>query len=257
VNHPDLRTLQQWFSAEIFEKHRIRPGDYLGLVRESPRFSKARRMRVYSYAAGARLKEALEVDFPCAAALLKDSFGDLCNDYLKVYPSCSFTLDRLGHKLPEFVFNHELQKTHPYLHDLTSFEWFLATSFFVDGIKPANPNFLSSVAPSDLEKVRFELNPSVCFFNSAYDVDKLVKGIVTEKSKTEFTYLIYNDGTAQFLKSSHHKKEFWHLLKQGLDLTQACDEFAKLHPTDDLGPIVMSSLQEWARLGLIQGITTS
>src|SRR5690348_5561133 len=74
------------------------------LVKPSATLTPLERLDIYRGMYLLRMEEALEIDYPALAHFLgKDEFFRLVARYSDAYPSRSYTLNRLGDRLPEFV----------------------------------------------------------------------------------------------------------------------------------------------------------
>lgn len=82
----------------------IQPDVGRDLMMPSDRLAGIDRLEIYRTAYQLRLHEALESDFPALADYLGPRrFGDLVRGYVRAHPSTSYTLNRLGDHLPEYL----------------------------------------------------------------------------------------------------------------------------------------------------------
>ncbi len=112
-----LARFQEWMQAVIVHPggadaglrsraaRRLVPPSELGaVVRAHGALSPAERLRIYASMYPLRTVEALRSDSPALAALLgEERFGALVAEYVAAHPSTSFTLARLGDRLPAFA----------------------------------------------------------------------------------------------------------------------------------------------------------
>ena len=118
------------------------------------------RLAVYQGMYPLRMQEALAADYPGLKAFLGDHlFEHFVADYVAVHPSRSYTLNRLGDRVPEFVksWHHEKRA---FLADLARLELALTETFdAVEGDAPA------AVPPvhvdADWESRRFGIAPTL------------------------------------------------------------------------------------------------
>lgn len=107
----DLGRLQEWMQAvishpgEIDEALRAAPGLRAEeVIRPSSTLSPAERLAIYQGMYPLRMEEALRSDYPGLAHLVGDAaFTALVRAYVAAWPSRSYTLNRLGDQLPEFL----------------------------------------------------------------------------------------------------------------------------------------------------------
>jgi len=126
---PGLLRTQRWMQDAI-----LTPGPVAGVPRmilPSKTLEPLERLDIYRNMYVARLQEALEVDYPALLEYLGgDMFSDLIALYLKHNPSRSYTLNRLGDRLPDFVRRLENVPRPGFAHDIARME--LAMTEVVD-----------------------------------------------------------------------------------------------------------------------------
>ena len=195
---PELDVVQQWFQAVISHpggvaegvgseeaKRRLPVGEVGAVIAPSRNLTPEERLGIYAHAYYARLLECLADSFPMLGrALGQEVFASFAFEYLQLYPSRSYTLDRLGEDFPRF-----LAETRPdrdvadpaadatdtadadgmapdwpdFLIDLARLEWAIAKVFDGPGVE-----FQPLLQPEDLEALgpeRFaaaQLKPVVC-----------------------------------------------------------------------------------------------
>jgi hypothetical protein len=103
----DLTALQHWMQhciqqpgecdAAMLEEARK-------IIRPSATLASEERLDIYRGMYLLRMQEALDIDYPGLAHFLgADEFSRLVSRYVDVYPSRSYTLNRLGDQLPPFL----------------------------------------------------------------------------------------------------------------------------------------------------------
>lgn len=114
---PDLRSLQHWMQAAIFHpgsvgtaiedsfaESGVSAAEGRDLMKPSDQLSGAQRLDLYRRMYVLRMREALESDYPALADYLgARRFGDLSDGYMRAHPSRSYTLNRLGDALPDYL----------------------------------------------------------------------------------------------------------------------------------------------------------
>jgi hypothetical protein len=112
-----LPHLQRWMQAVVVHpgsvheaveapaaRAEVDPKDVSRLILPSKTLTSVERVGVYQGMYLLRMIEALEGDYPAVAHLLgADAFADLVTRYVEVHPSVSYTFNRLGGGLPEFI----------------------------------------------------------------------------------------------------------------------------------------------------------
>jgi hypothetical protein len=131
-----LPRLQRWLQAVVVHPGRteealgsaeaaaVLPPRALGeLILPSRHLTPAERVDIYHGMYLLRMEEALASDYPALKHFLGDEgFLALVRDYLQVHPSRSYTLNRLGDALPEYVRDAAGVKRPAFCHDLALLE---------------------------------------------------------------------------------------------------------------------------------------
>jgi hypothetical protein len=115
----DLKTIEHWMQAVITNPAGVQAGlaseaarRYIGIsgddleqvVTRSHSLTAAGRLAIYSHAYFARLQECLRAEFPVLSHALGEKLFNLFTfEYLKHYPSRSYTLNQLGENFPRFL----------------------------------------------------------------------------------------------------------------------------------------------------------
>ena len=101
----------------------VAPSALEAMVRPSRSLAAAERVGVYHDMYLARMVEAMESDYPAVRSFLgEDAFADLVRDYVRRHPSQSYTLNRLGDHLPDFLLEDAEREHAAFLHDLARAE---------------------------------------------------------------------------------------------------------------------------------------
>jgi hypothetical protein len=124
------------------------------VVLPSARLTAAERVGVYHDMYLARMREALESDFPALARLLgPEAWERLVAAYVQDHPSRSYTLNVLGRDLPAFVRAARVPRP-AFCHDLARLEWAVAEVFDAAETPPLTEAAIASVAPGEWERAR-------------------------------------------------------------------------------------------------------
>ena len=131
-----LSAVQRWLQAVIVHPGSVEeavaspqaeaelPAERLAdLVRPSHSLSSAERVDIYHGMYLIRMVEALEADYPTVRHFLgQEEFETLVADYVQTFPSRSYTLNRLGDHLPEFLAKDTRREHAAFLADLARYE---------------------------------------------------------------------------------------------------------------------------------------
>lgn len=139
----DLAEIQQWMlDALIFPRH-VNQETLKDRLLASPRQDVTARLAIYQRAYRLRLCKCLEDQFPALShALGKQLFDDFASEYLRYYPSDSYTLYELGRRFTEYLSQNRPDRNKPvdarepwidFMLDLASYEYALFRLFDAPG----------------------------------------------------------------------------------------------------------------------------
>jgi hypothetical protein len=162
-----LGGLQRWMQAVIVHPGTVNQalaapeaaslvpaGRTHSVVRSSASLTAAERVGVYHDMYLARMREALESDYPGLARFLGPrSWGRLVAAYVQAYPSRSYTLNVLGRDLPEFVRTARVRRP-AFCRDLARLEWAVTEVFDAPETPPLTGADLAAVPPGEWERAR-------------------------------------------------------------------------------------------------------
>jgi hypothetical protein len=118
-----------------------------------------------------RMIEALEIDYAALARFIgAHAFGHLVSDYVQRFPSRSWTLNRLGDHLPEFIAGSTL-KRRAFLADLARLELAMTHVFEEAEAAPLPADAIASVPPDQIEALRFTAIPGLRLLEFGYHVN--------------------------------------------------------------------------------------
>ena len=148
------------------------PGERLAdVVTPSHSMTPEERVGVYHGMYLMRMVEALEYDFPAVKYYLGETaFEELVTAYVQVYPSRSYTLNRLGDHMPEFLDGQTEWADHEFLADLARFELAI-TEVFDDEESPVlTPEEVQRVSPDTWEHARLRPIAALRLLELRHDV---------------------------------------------------------------------------------------
>ena len=172
---PDLDRLQRWLQEVIVHPSSVEeaisspgaeleiPSDRLGeVVLPSDSMTSSERVGVYHGMYLMRMEEALETDYPIIRYHLGEaSFAQLVEDYVQRYPSRSYTLNRLGDHLPQFILEDPDLPQAEFLHDLARLELAMTQVFDEQESPMLGAEELEAVSAESWEEAR--LRPIAAF----------------------------------------------------------------------------------------------
>jgi hypothetical protein len=140
----------------------LAPEDVTRVVRARGDLSAVDRLQIYAGMYPLRMVEALRSDYPALAGLLgARRFERLVGDYVAAHPSRSFTLARLGDRLPEFVAGWGSPRLRGLLADIARLELATTQVFDAEEAEPLDPLALADVSVGEWARVK--LVPAAAF----------------------------------------------------------------------------------------------
>ncbi|HYN03233.1 MAG TPA: DNA-binding domain-containing protein [Vicinamibacteria bacterium] len=122
-------------------------GRTASVVLPSARLTAPERVGVYHGMYLARMREALESDYPGLARFLGPAGWErLVTAYVRVHPSRSYTLNVLGKSLPEFVRTARVRRP-AFCRDLARLEWAVTEVFDAPETPPLTEAALAAIEP--------------------------------------------------------------------------------------------------------------
>jgi len=172
---PGLERIQRWMQTCILDQGtceeaitseraqaEIPAAVARGVVLPSKTLSALDRLDIYRGMYLLRMEEALATDYPALKHFLgDDEFMRLVERYVEVYPSRSYTLNRLGDHLPEFIATLDDLARKDFCHDLARLEYALCTVFDADETAPLTEQAVRAVPQEAWETAR--LKPVAAF----------------------------------------------------------------------------------------------
>ena len=172
---PGLERIQRWMQACILNAGTAEEAIASGpaqaaipareareIVLPSRTLSPLQRLDIYRGMYLLRMEEALAIDYPALKHFLgAEAFLHLVTRYVDLYPSRSYTLNRLGDHLPEFVAACGDLAHREFCHDLARLEYALTMVFDAVETPPLTPEAVRAVPQPDWENAR--LKPVAAF----------------------------------------------------------------------------------------------
>jgi hypothetical protein len=193
--HPDLERIQRWMQTliqdqgtceEAIASERAQaeiPADQARtVVLPSKTLTSFERLDIYREMYLLRMEEALSSDYPALKHYLGDEqFMRMVERYVEVYPSRSYTLNRLGDHLPEFLATiHDLPKPE-FCQDLARLELALTGVFDAGETASLTPEAVRAVPQEAWETARLKPIEALRLLEFEYPVSRYL-GFVDEEN---------------------------------------------------------------------------
>ncbi len=127
------------------------------VILPTDRLTSVDRVGIYHSMYLLRMHDALEKDYEALKHFLGDrGFFRLISDYVQAHPSRSYSLNRLGDHLPEFIKTSTEAKRRDFCHDLARLECAMAQVFDAPETKPLSEAQIAAVPAVAWEGARLQ-----------------------------------------------------------------------------------------------------
>ena len=289
---PPLDALQRWFQATVTHPGGVKAGAQSEaadaaisgvaideIACDSTRQTAEERLAVYAHAYWARLLECLREEFPVLRNTVGDEgFDGLAVGYLVSHPSTSYTLGRLGERLPEYLRSTTTgDATDVFLElvaDLACLERAVNDVFDAPGgetLGYLTVEQLDRVVPEDRGALQLRLLPTVRLLAFCTNVNDYFTGmraaaetLPTPELCHTFVALTRRDYVVRRLSLTAIQFKLLTVIAAGQSLNDAlqtvCDRQASLKPkvSSDVESVDSGTLRtwfaDWARVGVFAAL---
>ncbi len=194
VTDPGLERIQRWMQAciedqgtceEAIASERARAAisaeEARSIVLPSKTLSSLERLDIYRGMYLLRMEEALSTDYPGLKHFLgDDKFMRMVERYVEVYPSRSYTLNRLGDHLPKFLRTLDDLPKKDFCCELARLELLLTEVFDAEDAPPLTEAAVRAVPPEAWETARLKPIPAFAIAEFDYPVSQYLGGVDEE-----------------------------------------------------------------------------
>ncbi len=193
---PSLERIQRWMQTLILDQGTCEdaiasesaqaaiPADQARtIVLPSKTLTSFERLDIYREMYLLRMEEALTTDYPALKHFLGDEdFMKFVARYVEVYPSRSYTLNRLGDHVPEFIATLDDLPEKDFCHALARLEYALTCVFDAGETPPLTPEAVQAVPQDAWETARLKPIEAFRLLEFDYPVSQYL-GFVDEENK--------------------------------------------------------------------------
>lgn len=186
---PELREIQAWLHTFVVEpgtsqqaleaaeaKAGFETGSAETLILPSPTLAPQERLEIYRGMYLLRMEEAMEIDFPAIQDRVgKRKFSSLVADYVRSYPSTSYTLDHLGRGFSEYLFHSNACDEGAFLSELASLEWAICMAGIAHDSPYLTLESLAEVDPERFVEMRLECVPALQLLTFQHNVNEVYR----------------------------------------------------------------------------------
>lgn len=237
-------SIQRWMYGAITSEERPAEADVLERLTESERID------IYRGMYEIRVLEALEADYPAVAAFAgAHLFAHLAHDYAIVYPSRSYTMNRLGDHFPSFVRESAVEHGR-FLHDLARLELAMTEVFDEVEVPPISHDAIGAITPDS----RLRLIPALRLLDLAYPVNEAFQAwrdedpLVVPEPRRTWLAVHRRDYSVMRMPLDGQGLAFLEELAAGATLGEACE---RLLPTQEQ---LFAWFRDWSAAGLIGAV---
>lgn len=243
---PPMETVQRWMQALIEHpgtdeeawgsgeaRVALSDGDAEGAVRSSGALGARERVAIYRRMFRLRMTESMRIDYPGVAAALGNEEFDrrVLREYVRRYPSTSYTLDHLGRHFPEYLAASDLPQRE-FLADLARFE-LTVTAVAEAGESPRLTEERIAAVPAE-RWTEVKLVPADAFrlTRHSYDVGSYLDAVEEERPlpeprKHDVRIAVCRlEGRTGWRTLEEGEGELLHLLAAGMPVGAALERFA-------------------------------
>lgn len=140
------------------------------------------RIEIYQGMYLLRMADALASDYPALKHFLGEhGFFELVRDYVQVYPSRSYTLNRLGEHMPEYLRNARGRKHQEFLTDLARLELAVAEVFDAAQVEPLSESQIGAVRLEEWERAVLRAVPALRLLSLRYNANDYAQAVKETK----------------------------------------------------------------------------
>ena len=182
-----LAPLQEWMQAvvthpsDVYEAAEAAEIAVDDVILPSRTLQPIQRVGIYHGMYMLRMIEALTVDYAAVAQFLGEhAFEHLVRDYVQQFPSRSYTFNRLGDSLPEYIASSSLKRRN-FLHDLAALELAMTLVFDEAEAEPLPADAIASIAPEQVADARIVPIPALRLLALDYDANEAFQAFREER----------------------------------------------------------------------------
>jgi hypothetical protein len=229
------------------------------LVLRSKTLDSYQRIGIYRDMYLARLREALASDYPALLHYLRDeAFTELVAGYVHAHPSRSYTLNRLGDHLPEYIRSTRRLARWEFLYDLARLELAMSQLFDASESPVLKPRDIADVPPEAWETARLKPIEAVRLLKFYYPVSAYLKSVregtshPSTRRKNNWVVVFRKNYTLRRLDLTRPAYDLLSALVSGVALGKAIALAGRRRAIGEVQ--LFSWFRDWVANGLFQAI---
>lgn len=174
----ELADVQHWFQSVVVDPDEPRDDEAAAVILPSPTLSPAERIGIYHGMYPLRMEEALASDYPALKHFLGDHhFRRFVHAYVQKHPSRSYTLNRLGDHVPDFIADYENLQRRDFCHELARLELAITEVFDAEEVKPLGTAEIEATPQEAWGAARFAPVPAFRLLAFHYPVNDYLQSV--------------------------------------------------------------------------------
>lgn len=231
------------------------------LVLPSRTLNSFQRIGIYRDMYLARLREALASDYPALLHYMgDDAFTQLVVNYVQKFPSQSYTLNRLGDRLPIFIRSLRGLRRREFLYDLARLELAISEVFDAAESPALKPKPLLNVSLEAWEETRLKPIEGFRLLEFQYPVNAYLQSFrdgsphPSLRRKSNWVVIFRKNYKVKRLDLTRQAYDLLKSLASGKPMGKALSLSLSRHPTKVSEVQLYSWFREWVANGLFQDI---
>jgi hypothetical protein len=230
------------------------------LVLRSKTLDSYQRIGIYRDMYLARLREALASDYGALLHFLGDeAFTELVAGYVEAHPSQSYTLNRLGDHLSEYIRSASRLPRREFLYDLARLELAMSQLFDAAESPVLKRKTIANIPPEAWETARLKPIEAFRLLAFRYPVNAYLKSVrdrtahPSTRRKNNWVVIFRRNYTLRRLDLTRPAYELLSSLADGIPLGKALSRVAR-HRKAVSEVQLFSWFRDWVANGLFQGV---
>jgi hypothetical protein len=243
----------------------ISPDDAINFVLPSRSLTSIERIGIYHNMYLWRMCEALQIDYPGLYNYLgDDDFRELVQEYIKVYPSQSHSLNFLGQHLPEFIKTLNTTPQNLFIYELACAELAICNVFDAQNSDSLSIDIISSMTMDRWESARLKPIEALRVLAFNYPINNYLQSVYkqTERSikfkrirrKKSWLIIYRHNYSLRRMDLSQPAYKLLQLLINGIPLGRAISRVVKNRQEENILEHISQWLKEWFIEGFFQEI---
>ncbi len=209
-----------------------------------------------------RMHDALEKDYEALKHFVGDpGFFQLIRDYVQVHPSRSYSLNRLGDHLPEFISTSTEVKRRDFCHDLARLECAMAQVFDAPETKPLSAEQIAAVPAEAWEGARLKTIEAFRLMAFRYPVNAYLQTLRDDnhdhpkpRQKSEWIAIYRKDFAVWRLSLSREAHDLLADLARGVRLGEALETALRRKRPSLTADALSGWFREWVSGGVFASV---